>query len=188
MAGSRRKSSRITGKPAKQLHEESGSDEDEEMQSPMEESERDGSEPEESFQIAISEPDRPQTKPTAGSSKRTSANMQEQTKRVEQAIHDRDAKVLAFLEKLHPSDGKSPGYTPIVPEPVLDHYFMKAGFDCPDPRVRKFIALMAHKFMSDVTRDAYQYSRLRMQGMTAKDKKSAGNKVYISRLFIFDFH
>jgi hypothetical protein len=38
---------------------------------------------------------------------------------------------------------------------------------------KRLIALAAQKFVSDIAQDAYQYCKLRQQGMTTKEKKSA---------------
>jgi transcription initiation factor TFIID subunit 10 len=42
--------------------------------------------------------------------------------------------------------------------------------------VKRIFALAAQKFIMDVVQDAYQYNKIRQQGMSAKDKRLAGKK------------
>ena len=50
---------------------------------------------------------------------------------------------------------------PIIPDPVIDYYLRKNGFDCVDIRVKRLLALATQKFISDIASDAYEYSRIR---------------------------
>ena len=50
---------------------------------------------------------------------------------------------------------------PIIPDPVIDYYLRKNGFDCVDVRVKRLLALATQKFISDIASDAYEYSRIR---------------------------
>ncbi|CCH62397.1 hypothetical protein TBLA_0H01090 [Henningerozyma blattae CBS 6284] len=50
---------------------------------------------------------------------------------------------------------------PIIPDPVIDYYMAKNGFQCGDVRVKRLLALATQKFISDIACDAYEYSRIR---------------------------
>ncbi|EDO15150.1 hypothetical protein Kpol_397p10 [Vanderwaltozyma polyspora DSM 70294] len=50
---------------------------------------------------------------------------------------------------------------PIIPDAVIDYYMTKNGFNCSDKRVKRLLALATQKFISDITTDAYEYSRIR---------------------------
>lgn len=56
----------------------------------------------------------------------------------------------------------------------------RSGLDCPDVRLRRLFALAAHKFIMDIIRDAYQYSKVRHQGMSSKEKRMAGKKAVLT--------
>nr|CCA22344.1 transcription initiation factor TFIID subunit putati [Albugo laibachii Nc14] len=71
-----------------------------------------------------------------------------------------------FLEVLN-------GYTPTVPEKLVEHYLHQIGFTSDDPRIIRMIALAAHKFLLDVMHDTMQYQRLRTENDTALKSSSA---------------
>ncbi|CAI4058348.1 hypothetical protein SKDZ_04G3800 [Saccharomyces kudriavzevii ZP591] len=50
---------------------------------------------------------------------------------------------------------------PIIPDAVVDYYLTKNGFDVADVRVKRLLALATQKFVSDIAKDAYEYSRIR---------------------------
>eukprot|EP01130_Rhizamoeba_saxonica_P015103 TRINITY_DN6716_c0_g1_i1.p1 TRINITY_DN6716_c0_g1~~TRINITY_DN6716_c0_g1_i1.p1 ORF type:complete len:107 (-),score=27.60 TRINITY_DN6716_c0_g1_i1:52-372(-) len=52
-------------------------------------------------------------------------------------------------------------FVPVIPEEVVDFYLKKSGFNCPDPTVRRFVALATQKFMTEVAHDSMQYCKLR---------------------------
>lgn len=60
-------------------------------------------------------------------------------------------------------------YEATIPEELIAHYLKRSGVDSKDPMMMKLVALAAHKFLSDITGDALQYQRLRL------DKNSAPN-------------
>ncbi|KAI8824578.1 transcription initiation factor TFIID 23-30kDa subunit-domain-containing protein [Fimicolochytrium jonesii] len=63
-------------------------------------------------------------------------------------------------------------YKPILPDSVTDYYTTRSGFECPDARVKRLLALAAQKFVSDIAVDALQYSRIRSQQPLPKDRRS----------------
>ncbi|EJS42335.1 taf10p [Saccharomyces arboricola H-6] len=50
---------------------------------------------------------------------------------------------------------------PIIPDAVVDYYLTKNGFSLADVRVKRLLALATQKFVSDIAKDAYEYSRIR---------------------------
>lgn len=50
---------------------------------------------------------------------------------------------------------------PIIPDAVTDYYLSKSGFETSDVRIKRLLALATQKFISDVSQDAYEYSRIR---------------------------
>lgn len=50
---------------------------------------------------------------------------------------------------------------PIIPDAVTDYYLSKSGFETSDIRVKRLLALATQKFISDISQDAYEYSRIR---------------------------
>ncbi|ODN96952.1 hypothetical protein I350_07927 [Cryptococcus amylolentus CBS 6273] len=56
------------------------------------------------------------------------------------------------------------GYTPLVPEEVTEYFLQKSGFDCSDPRLKRLLSLVSQKFISDLSKDAFYYSKLRVNG------------------------
>eukprot|EP00163_Fabomonas_tropica_P010655 TRINITY_DN2086_c2_g1_i1.p1 TRINITY_DN2086_c2_g1~~TRINITY_DN2086_c2_g1_i1.p1 ORF type:complete len:151 (+),score=27.46 TRINITY_DN2086_c2_g1_i1:216-668(+) len=53
------------------------------------------------------------------------------------------------------------GFTPTIPDEVATYYLNKTGFVTEDPRIIKLVSLAAQKFIHDVSKDAYQYARVR---------------------------
>lgn len=81
----------------------------------------------------------------------------------------RDVSLLEFLDQMD-------DYQPVIPDAVLDYYLTKSGFDCPDIRIKRMMALAAQKFVSDIAQDAFQYYKIRQQGMSAREKKASDSK------------
>lgn len=50
---------------------------------------------------------------------------------------------------------------PIIPDAVTDYYLSKSGFETSDVRIKRLLALATQKFISDISQDAYEYSRIR---------------------------
>jgi len=61
-------------------------------------------------------------------------------------------------------------FIPLIPEPVLDFCFAKAGLETSDPKVKKLVSLIAQKFITDVATSCYQHHKI-SQRATMKDKK-----------------
>lgn len=52
-------------------------------------------------------------------------------------------------------------FAPIIPDAVTDYYLAKNGFESLDIKIKRLLALATQKFISDLTQDAYEYSRIR---------------------------
>ena len=67
-------------------------------------------------------------------------------------------------------------FTPIIPDPLMDMIMTRAGLDSPDVKLKRLLALMAQKFVTDVAQDAMQYSRIRSNGVTASTATITSSK------------
>ncbi|KAK4606578.1 hypothetical protein RGQ29_000706 [Quercus rubra] len=65
--------------------------------------------------------------------------------------HDDDAAHSDFLASLM-------DYTPTIPDELVEHYLAKSGFQCPDVRLIRLVAVATQKFVSEVASDALQYA------------------------------
>ncbi|ESR63458.1 hypothetical protein CICLE_v10009813mg [Citrus x clementina] len=65
--------------------------------------------------------------------------------------HDDDAALTEFLSSLM-------GYTPTIPDELVEHYLAKSGFQCPDVRLIRLVAVATQKFVAEVATDALQYA------------------------------
>ncbi|KAH3732113.1 transcription initiation factor TFIID subunit 10 [Pelomyxa schiedti] len=59
-------------------------------------------------------------------------------------------------------------WTPTIPDEVVAHFLSRAGFQTPDVRVKRLVALAAQKFVSDVASDAMEYYANRQPGAAKK--------------------
>lgn len=66
-------------------------------------------------------------------------------------------------------------YLPIIPDSVMDYYMQKSGITTKDKNVKKLVALLSHKFISDVASSAFQYHKVN-QKAAQKDKRFAREK------------
>ncbi|KAI9636928.1 transcription initiation factor TFIID 23-30kDa subunit-domain-containing protein [Dioszegia hungarica] len=82
-----------------------------------------------------------------------------QARRDEEAAR-RDRSLAEFLVMLD-------GYKPLIPEEVTEYYLQRAGFDCSDPRLKRLLSLSTQKFISDLSRDAFHFAKLRVNGAGA---------------------
>ncbi|KAL2925752.1 Transcription initiation factor TFIID subunit 10 [Bienertia sinuspersici] len=48
-------------------------------------------------------------------------------------------------------------YSPTIPDELVEHYLAKSGFQCPDVRLIRLVAVATQKFISEVATDALQY-------------------------------
>jgi transcription initiation factor TFIID subunit 10 len=76
--------------------------------------------------------------------------------------------------------GMMDDFEPLIPEALTDYYMSKCGVECDDVRLKKLVALVAQKFISDVAMDAMAYSRMRQtssaSGMSEAARKAAALK------------
>ncbi|EPR79980.1 Transcription initiation TFIID 10 [Spraguea lophii 42_110] len=68
-----------------------------------------------------------------------------------------------------------PKFSHLIPEEVIDYFLEKAGVDTADPDVKKTIALLGQKFLTDVAESSFQFHKLN-QKATQKDKRFAKEK------------
>nr|KJB55158.1 hypothetical protein B456_009G066200 [Gossypium raimondii] len=64
--------------------------------------------------------------------------------------HDDDSALSDFLASLM-------DYTPTIPDELVEHYLAKSGFQCPDVRLIRLVAVATQKFVAEVANDALQY-------------------------------
>ena len=67
------------------------------------------------------------------------------------------------------------GYTPLISDAILDHYMEKCGITTKDENVKKVIALMSHKFLTDVAIGAFQFHKIHTKA-AQKDKRFGREK------------
>ncbi|KAB1219891.1 Transcription initiation factor TFIID subunit 10 [Morella rubra] len=86
-------------------------------------------------------------------------------------MHDDDAALSDFLASLM-------DYTPTIPDELVEHYLAKSGFQCPDVRLIRLVAVATQKFVAEVATDALQGIQA-VQSETAavvKDKRDKQQK------------
>lgn len=71
------------------------------------------------------------------------------------SLSDNDKDLLDLLTALD-------SFNPIIPDALLDYHFTRAGLQCDDARLKKLVALVAQKFITDVASDAMTHQRLRV--------------------------
>ena len=79
----------------------------------------------------------------------------------ENALHKNE--MAKFLEEME-------SYTPTVPDDVALFYLNRAGFVCPDVRVRRMIALAAQKFVAEIADTAFQFCKMRSKPASKRSK------------------
>ncbi|RZC66126.1 hypothetical protein C5167_009819, partial [Papaver somniferum] len=62
-----------------------------------------------------------------------------------------------------------------IPDELVEHYVAKSGFQCPDVRLIRLVAVATQKFIAEVATDALQHSKAR-QSAVVKDKKQQKDK------------
>ncbi|KAK1922723.1 transcription initiation factor TFIID 23-30kDa subunit-domain-containing protein [Papiliotrema laurentii] len=80
--------------------------------------------------------------------------------RREEEMARKDRSLAEFLVMLD-------NYKPLIPDEVTEYYLQKSGFDCSDPRLKRLLSLSAQKFISDLSRDAFHFAKLRVNGTAA---------------------
>ncbi|PIA50323.1 hypothetical protein AQUCO_01300814v1 [Aquilegia coerulea] len=66
-------------------------------------------------------------------------------------------------------------YTPTIPDELVEHYVAKSGFQCPDVRLIRLVAVATQKFIAEVATDALQHCKAR-QTAVVKDKRDKQQK------------
>lgn len=66
-------------------------------------------------------------------------------------------------------------FIPLLPDAVTEHLMVRAGLECSDPNVKKYVALIGQKFITDVANAAMQYHKI-YQRAALKDKKMPREK------------
>lgn len=66
-------------------------------------------------------------------------------------------------------------YTPTIPDELVEHYLAKSGFQCPDVRLTRLVAVATQKFVAEVAGDALQHCKAR-QATIPKDKRDRQQK------------
>ncbi|GMP91866.1 hypothetical protein CsSME_00042355 [Camellia sinensis var. sinensis] len=82
--------------------------------------------------------------------------------------HDDDTVLSDFLASLM-------DYTPTIPDQLVEHYLAKSGFQCPDVRLIRLVAVATQKFIAEVATDALQQCKAR-QAAVVKDKRDKQQK------------
>ena len=70
---------------------------------------------------------------------------------------------------------KLDNYTPLLPDSVIDYFLEKNGINTKNENVKKLISLMAHKFLTDVALNAFQFHKIHLKARL-KDKRFAKEK------------
>uniref|UniRef100_A0A164WKZ0 Transcription initiation factor TFIID subunit 10 n=1 Tax=Daucus carota subsp. sativus TaxID=79200 RepID=A0A164WKZ0_DAUCS len=86
-----------------------------------------------------------------------------QRQQLEENRHNDDVALSNFLASLM-------DYTPTIPDELAEHYLAKSGFQCPDVRLVRLVAVATQKFIADVATDALQHCKAR-QAAVVKDKR-----------------
>ncbi|KAI4370719.1 hypothetical protein MLD38_019038 [Melastoma candidum] len=81
---------------------------------------------------------------------------------------DDDTVVTEFLASLM-------DYTPTIPDELVEHYLGRSGFQCPDVRLVRLVAVATQKFVADIASDALQHCKAR-QSTVVKDKRDKQQK------------
>nr|ODN98913.1 hypothetical protein L204_02878 [Cryptococcus depauperatus CBS 7855] len=125
----------------------------------------------------------PHPKPEAGKvqpiEKKAESILEEQfwAARREEEIARRDRSLVELLAMLD-------GYKPLIPEEITEYFLQRSGFDCNDPRLKKLLSLVAQKFLSDLSKDAFHFSKLRVNGASqGRGRPAAGvdrNKIVLT--------
>lgn len=66
-------------------------------------------------------------------------------------------------------------FTPLIPDCVIDYFMEKSGLETTDDNVKKYIALLGQKFVTDISNSAMQYHKIYAKA-ALKDKKMPKEK------------
>ncbi|KAM5580872.1 hypothetical protein ABKV19_010201 [Rosa sericea] len=81
---------------------------------------------------------------------------------------DDDASLSEFLASLM-------DYTPTIPDELVEHNLANSGFQSPDFRLTRLVAVATQKFVAEVATDALQQCKAR-QAAVVKDKRDKQQK------------
>ncbi|GMY10822.1 transcription initiation factor TFIID subunit 10-like isoform X2 [Fagus crenata] len=76
---------------------------------------------------------------------------QKQKQQASDRRHEDDAALSDFLASLM-------DYTPTIPDELVEHYLAKSGFQCPDVRLIRLVAVATQKFVAEVASDSLLYA------------------------------
>ncbi|KAJ7966324.1 Transcription initiation factor TFIID subunit 10 [Quillaja saponaria] len=93
---------------------------------------------------------------------------QNQNQQSSEGRNDDDAALSEFLASLM-------DYTPTIPDELVEHYLGKSGFQCPDVRLIRLVAVATQKFVAEVASDALLRCKAR-QATVVKDKRDKQQK------------
>lgn len=65
---------------------------------------------------------------------------------------------------------------PQFPKELVTYSLTRTGFNCPDPRVSRLVALAAQKFITEISDDALQFCKIRQQNPALRDKQRGKEK------------
>jgi len=82
--------------------------------------------------------------------------------------HDDDTALSDFLASLM-------DYTPTIPDELVEHFLAKTGFQSPDLRLTRLVAVATQKFIAEVASDALQQCKAR-QATVVRDKRDKQQK------------
>eukprot|EP00262_Sarcandra_glabra_P007147 TRINITY_DN1974_c0_g1_i2.p1 TRINITY_DN1974_c0_g1~~TRINITY_DN1974_c0_g1_i2.p1 ORF type:complete len:135 (-),score=28.47 TRINITY_DN1974_c0_g1_i2:140-544(-) len=85
-----------------------------------------------------------------------------------EAKHEDDPAFSDFLASLM-------DYTPTMPDELVEHYVAKSGFQCPDVRLIRLVAVATQKFIAEVASDALQQCKAR-HSAPVKEKRDKQQK------------
>ncbi|RVD91093.1 transcription initiation factor TFIID subunit [Tubulinosema ratisbonensis] len=66
-------------------------------------------------------------------------------------------------------------FTPLLPDAVTEYFIEKAGIECCDDNVKKYVSLLAQKFITDIATSAMQHRKIHQKG-ASKDKRMPKEK------------
>lgn len=78
----------------------------------------------------------------------------------------------AFLELLEQIEN----FQPLIPDEMTDYFLMKAGCSTEDVKIKRLLALLTQKYITDIAQDAYQYAKFRHQSVSGTNTSSLGTK------------
>ncbi|KAE9604857.1 putative transcription initiation factor TFIID, 23-30kDa subunit [Lupinus albus] len=81
---------------------------------------------------------------------------------------DDDSSLSEFLASLM-------DFTPTIPDELVEHYLAKSGFQSPDLRLTRLVAVATQKFVAEVAGNAHQHCKAR-QATIPKDKRDKQQK------------